>query len=91
MVNMIFLLAMLGIMWMFFIRPQKKRADDQKSFEESVKKGEEVVTTSGFIGKVNKVEGKTVQLQLDQKTFVNVLASAISKDLTESYRKGSDE
>lgn len=86
--NMIFLLAFLVIFWLFFIRPQKKKADEQKVFEESVKKGEDVVTTSGFIGKVNKVDGQIVQLQLDQKTYVNILASAISKELTEKYRKG---
>ena len=86
--NMIFLVAFIAIMWLFFIRPQKKRADEQKTFEESVKKGEDVVTTSGFIGKVNRIDGQIVQLQLDQKTFVNVLASAISKELTERYRKG---
>jgi len=91
MINMVFLLAMLGIMWLFFIKPQKKRANDQKTFEESIKKGEEIVTTSGFIGKVNKIDGKTVQLQLDQKTYVNVLASAISKELTEEYRKGTND
>lgn len=88
-INLLFMLGIVLVMYFFFIRPQAKRQKEQASFSESLKKGDEVVTASGLIGKISKVEGNTVQVQLDQKTFVRMLASAINKEMTESYRKSN--
>jgi len=72
----------LVIFYFFFIRPNSKKRKDQEAFEEELTKGKEVVTISGMIGKINKVEGNIVQLQVDQKTFIKVLKTSISKDMT---------
>lgn len=90
MFNTIFLVLVLAIMYFFFMRPQIKRQKQQLTFVQELKKGDEIVTTSGFIGKITKIEGATVQLQLDQKVFVTVLSSAISREMTESYRKNEE-
>lgn len=51
---------------------------------DELKKGDEVVTGSGIIGKINKIEGNIVELQVDTKTFLRVLKGAISREMTES-------
>ena len=90
MFNTIFLVLVLAIMYFFFMRPQIKKQKQQMNFVQELKKGDEIVTTSGFIGKITKIEGATVQLQLDQKVFVTVLSSAVSREMTENYRKNED-
>ena len=83
MMAMIFL-----VMYFFMIRPQAKKAKLQDEFANGIAKGDEVVTNSGIIGKVNKVDGEIVHLQVDQKTYMRILRSSISKDLSEGFKKG---
>ena len=68
-----------------------KRQKDQNRFVNEIKKGDEIVTGSGFIGKINRIDGNTVQLEFGQKNFVNVMTSAISKEMTEAYHKAKSE
>ncbi|MBK6390279.1 MAG: preprotein translocase subunit YajC [Saprospiraceae bacterium] len=87
--NLLMFPILLVIMYFFFIRPQQKRQKDQAKFQTEIKKGDDIVTLSGIIGRVNKIEGDIVSLQIDTKSYINVVKSAISKDMTESYRKGT--
>ncbi|MEP7268861.1 MAG: preprotein translocase subunit YajC [Saprospiraceae bacterium] len=87
--NLLLFPALLVIMYFFFIRPQQKRQKDQAKFQNEIKKGDEIVTMSGTIGRINKIEGDVISLQIDTKSYMNIVKSAISKDMTESYRKGT--
>lgn len=79
------LFAMFAVMWFFWIRPQNKKQKEQKAFiTEGIQKGDEVVTTSGIFGKISKIEGNIITLQVDTKTFIRVTKGAISKEMTES-------
>ncbi len=81
------LLLMFVVIFFFFIRPQARKQKEQTKFLESLDKGEEVVTASGFIGRINKIEGPIVTLAIGDKTFVRVTKPSISKEMTEAYRK----
>jgi preprotein translocase subunit YajC len=83
------LMLMLVVIWFFFLRPQAKKQKAQAKFIEDIEKGEEVATTSGIIGKVNKVEDGIVTLQVDQKTFIRVTKGSVSKEMTDAIRKAS--
>ncbi len=90
--SMLVMMAMIfAVMYFFMIRPQAKKAKEQDAFTEGINKGDQVVTNSGIIGKVNKIEGEVIHLQVDQKTYLKIFKSAISKDMTESYAKGTVE
>ncbi len=89
--NMFFFLAILLVMYFFFIRPQAKKQKEQVAFINNLKKGDEVVTGSGIIAKVNKIEPKAITLQLDQKTFLKVVPSAISREMTSSHFAKSED
>lgn len=78
---------MLAVVFFFFLRPQAKKQKAQEKFVVEMKKGDQVVTTSGIIGKISKIDTHSVSLQLDQKTFVNVVPNAISMEMSEDYRK----
>lgn len=87
MVGLLPILLMFVIMYFFFIRPQVKKQKEQNSFLTNIKKGDEVVTSSGMIGKIESIVGEEVTIQADPKTFLRFTKSAISKELTESYQK----
>lgn len=81
------LMLMFVVIFFFFIRPQAKKQKEQVKFLESLDKGEEVVTASGLIGRINKIDGNIVTLTIAEKTFVRVTKGSISKDMTEAFRK----
>ncbi len=88
--NFIFIGAMILIFWLFLIRPQQKRQNEQKKFMEALQKGEEVVTASGIIGRINKIEDTIITLEVAKNTFIRVTRNSISKEMTEALVK-SDE
>ena len=90
-INLLFFASIFMIMYFFFLRPQVKKQKAQDAFVKEMGKGDEVVTTSGIIGKINKIENGIVYLQIDQKTFIKVVQGAISKEMTESLNKKDDK
>ncbi len=85
--GLLFPLLMFAVFYLFFIRPQMRKQKEQSAFTTEIQKGDEVVTSSGIIGQINKIEGNIVTLELDNKTYVRMFASAISKEMTEQYLK----
>ena len=73
---------MIAVMYFFMMRPQIKKQKEQNAFQDTLAKGMDVVTASGIIGKINKVENNIITLQVDTKTFIRVTKGAISKELT---------
>lgn len=78
---------MLAVVFFFFLRPQAKRQKAQEKFVTEMKKGDQVVTSSGIIGKISSIDAHSVSLQLDQKTFIDVIPSAISMEMSADYQK----
>ena len=52
------LIAMLAIFYFLLIRPQQKRAKQHKAMLEALKKGDQVLTTGGLVGRVVDIDGK---------------------------------
>jgi preprotein translocase subunit YajC len=84
--NLVFMGLIFVFFYFFFIRPQAKKQKEQVNFIKAVEKGDEVVTSSGIIGKVNKIEDNIVTLELDTKTYIRVMNSSISKEMTDLYK-----
>lgn len=80
------LIGIFVVFYFFFIRPQQKKAKDQSNFLANINKGDDVVMSSGIIGKINKIEDEIVTLQIDQKTFIRIAKSSISKEMTEATK-----
>ncbi|MEO9805067.1 MAG: preprotein translocase subunit YajC [Reichenbachiella sp.] len=80
--NLIMIGVMVVIFYFFFIRPQQKKQKDQKSFSESVAKGENIVTIGGIHGKVLSVDDTTVTLEIDKGAKMKIEKSSISMEAT---------
>lgn len=72
-----FIVGMFVIMYFLMIRPERKRQSEQQNLMSSLKKGDEVVLTSGFIGKIQQVDERSVVIEIADKTRVKVLKQAI--------------
>jgi len=83
--SLIFFASIFIIMYFFFLRPQVKKQKAQNKFGTGLNKGDEVVTGSGIIGKINRIEGDVIYLQIDQKTFIKMVKGSISKEMTDAY------
>lgn len=79
---MIMLGLMFVIMYFFMIRPQQKKAKDQKKFIDEVKKGDYVVTIGGMHGRVAELEGETFILEAEKGARMKYSKSAISMEST---------
>jgi preprotein translocase, YajC subunit len=75
--GMLFPFLIILVFYFFLIRPQIKRQKEQQKFVENLKEGMDVVTNSGIIGRITKIEGTVVRLMVDEKTFIRVVKSAI--------------
>ena len=78
------LLMMLVVIYFFFMRPQMKKQKEQGLFIDNIQKGDEIVLSSGIIGRVNKIEDNIVQIQTDQKNYLRVLKASVSREMTEA-------
>lgn len=84
----IFLGLMILVFWMFFIRPQAKRAKNQKKFIEDLQKGDKIVTIAGIHGTINKVnEDGTLNIETSPGSYIKIEKSAISLDWTTALNK----
>jgi len=84
MINLLFMLGIFAVFYFFMIRPQQKKHQAQTSFVDELSKGKDVVTMSGMLGKITKIDGDIVTLAVDNKTYIRVTKGAISKELTET-------
>ena len=78
--QMIFFALIFVVMYFFFIRPQAKKQKDQEKFLNEIAKGDQVITSGGIVVKITKVEDKFVELQTDNKNFLRVVKSNLSKE-----------
>jgi preprotein translocase subunit YajC len=84
----VFLGLMILVFWLFMIRPQAKKAKDQKKFVENMQKGDKIVTIAGIHGVVNKVnEDGTIQLEISPGSYLKIEKSSISMEWTANINK----
>lgn len=75
---LVMMVAMFAIFYFLLIRPQRKQQLEHQNLLASLKKGDEVVLSSGLFGKIFAVEDKTVTVEIAQNTRVKVLKQAVT-------------
>lgn len=78
------MVAIIGVFYFFMIRPQQKKAKDQKKFIDEIKKGEDVVTIGGLYGRVAEIDGDTIILEVERGGRIKMSKSAISMESTKA-------
>ena len=88
--QMIPFILIIVVFWVFFIRPQNKKQKEQANFIDEIQKGDDVVTGSGILGKINKIEDNIVTLEVGNKNYIRVVKNAISKEMTDMLNPGKE-
>ena len=74
--------------WFMLIRPQMKRAKEQKKMLTELAKGDEVVTASGQVGKVAKIGEQYVSLEIADGVITHVQKQSVQTLLPKGTIKG---
>ncbi len=69
---------MFAVMYFLMIRPQQKKAKEQRTMMDALGKGDEVVTAGGILGKVTKVNETYVTIEVSANTEIVVQKHAIT-------------
>ena len=78
------------VFWLFFIRPQAKKAKQQKTFIQDLQKGDRVVTIAGIHGKINKLnDDGTIDLEINPGSYLKMEKSSISMEWTVQINKAA--
>tara|TARA_B100001248_G_C27063356_1_gene310595 strand:- start:254 stop:538 length:285 start_codon:yes stop_codon:yes gene_type:complete len=77
--NFIPLILIFVIFYFFLIRPQQKRVKDHKAMVEALKRGDEIITSGGIIGVVDRVmEDDRIEVIIGEGTKVQIIKSTIT-------------
>ena len=79
----VFQFVLIGLIFYFLIiRPQQKRAREHRALIDAVKKGDQVVTAGGLVGKVIKLDDNYVDLELGPNVRVKAVRATIGEVLS---------
>ena len=74
------LILIFAIMYFLLIRPQQKKLKDHQKMVEALRRGDQVVTQGGLIGKVTKVkEDNEIEVELAQNVKVRVVKNTVAQ------------
>jgi preprotein translocase subunit YajC len=75
---LIFLVALIAVMWFVLIRPQRARQAAHRNLLADLAPGDEVVTAGGIIGRVSSVADDHVKLEIAPGTEVRIAKEAVT-------------
>ena len=82
------LILIFVIFYFFLIRPQQKRVREHKDMVKNLKRGDEVITSGGIIGKVDRVfEDDRVELVISDGVKVQIIKNTIQSHLKKEVKK----
>jgi preprotein translocase subunit YajC len=85
--QIVFLVSIIVVFYLFMIRPQMKKQKTERVFRESLQKGAKVVTIGGIHGRIVEVNDRTFMIEIDTNVKVRVEKSAVSADATKSLEQ----
>jgi preprotein translocase subunit YajC len=88
---LIILIALFAALWLFLIRPQKRRQVEQTRMQDQLASGDEILTAGGIHGTVRGIEGEVVQLEIAPGTIVRLDRRAVAAVVPEETEPEAEE
>ena len=83
--NFLPLILIFGIMYMLLIRPQQKKMRAMKAMIEALRRGDQVLTGGGILGKVVKVgEDNIIEVEIAEGVKVKVMKHTITQVISKT-------
>tara|TARA_B110000196_G_scaffold135064_1_gene117087 strand:+ start:500 stop:784 length:285 start_codon:yes stop_codon:yes gene_type:complete len=82
------LILIFVIFYFFLIRPQQKKIKDHKFMVSQLKRGDEIITSGGIIGKIEKVsDNDQIELTIAENVTVTIIRSTVQNLLNNPQTK----
>lgn len=81
------LVLMFGVFYLILIRPQQKRAKAHQNLLNNLKKGDQVITRGGIVGRISGVADNVVTLEVQEKVRMRVLKGYIEGTFQDGVAK----
>ncbi len=75
--GMLPIILMFALLYFLMIRPQMRRAKEQKTMTEALQKGDEVITAAGIVGRITKVGPIYISLEITAGTEIQMQKAAV--------------
>lgn len=85
--SMLFMVVIIGAMFFLMIRPQMKRAKEQRTMLAALAKGDEIITNGGLLGQVIAIGESFVTIEIADKVQIKLQKQAISAVLPKGTLK----
>lgn len=84
------IIGMVAIFWFLIIRPQMRQQKEQRTKIAGIKRGDQIVTSSGIVGKVTKVDDDYAEVEIAKGVSVKVVRSMIGDVLSPVTKPAND-
>jgi preprotein translocase subunit YajC len=88
---LIIIVVLFAAMWLFLIRPQKRRQVEQARLQDSISAGDEILTAGGIHGTVRGIEDEVVQVEIAPGTIIRLDRRAVATVVQEPEPEGEIE
>jgi preprotein translocase subunit YajC len=88
---LIILVALFVLMWLFLIRPQRRRSEAQLAMQDRLRTGDEIITAGGLHGSVKAIEDDIVHVEIAPGTLVRVDRRAVAAVVSPEESEPEDE
>jgi preprotein translocase subunit YajC len=88
---LIILIALFAAMWLFLIRPQRRRQVEATRMQGQLASGDEILTAGGIHGTVRGIEDEVVQLEIAPGTIVRLDRRAVAAVVPEETEPEAEE
>ena len=75
---LIIIVVLFAAMWLFLIRPQRRRQVEQARLQDSIASGDEILTAGGVYGTVRAIEEDVVQVEIAPGTVIKLDRRAVA-------------
>jgi len=66
------LILMFGIFYFLLIRPQQKKAKEQRAMIDNLKKGDRIITSGGIHGRITGIDENTLRVEVADKVQIKI-------------------
>jgi preprotein translocase subunit YajC len=75
---LIVIIALFAALWLFLIRPQRRRQVEQARMQDALAEGDEILTAGGIYGTVRGIEDEVVQVEIAPGTIIRLDRRAVA-------------
>jgi preprotein translocase subunit YajC len=88
---LIIIVALFAAMWLFLIRPQRRRQVEQSRMQDTLADGDEILTAGGIHGTVRAIEDEVVRVEIAPGTIVRLDRRAVAAVVQEQTAPAEEE